>query len=269
MAQRTEVGQGSPFDSRGNFPKSLTGGIFRVEVNGGDGAVSRAIQDIYDRGLQNDVVVGINPMGTQDVLSRRLKKVGAIMTPEEFMDTSVGEFPDKRFKPGVVGGKVTVVNQFARGDFERANGKWNERLRGKVPKFLRPTLARVAGSISASITGKEMMDIYSVTSHIGKVNAFPDLDTFGDEIAHGTITGDTNIQVAKLNLTLFSWFAGIRPPKAVFAALKGREMLVEAHEPDVWIDGDTKPNPIQDHGPEIMARAGVAVSMVALVPAKR
>lgn len=238
----------------------------RLIVVGGERSVRTMVQEMSDRKQWRPVALAGG--GAHDVTFNELRKVGRTMTVEEFVETPVDEFPEELlYHPGegvMVGEEYGEIfnNHIGLGKYEEASGDMNEVLRF-LPPLLRSLAARSLAAPIAVIRSGERVDIYSVSSHIGYVNAFPEQELQGSDITHAWIDGNDLEQAAKLAITLVLWQAKMRPPETVLHTERRYIYNATTNAENVWIDGDTLPNPL--HGEVTIKRSDSAFPIVALV----
>ncbi len=218
----------------------------RILVVGGETTVGRVIDEIIK--MEWDTVVGIWHAGTQGVLNKVMKdRKGLVMTVDEFREKPLHEF--SRIHPGEVNGMV-FINHVGFGQYENQAGKMNDICRDLcMPKPLRILISRaLAGSIAlVHSNGADKMEIYSIVSHIGEVEVFPNQDAFGDSITCGWVEGPVGLAVVLLELSL-----GITPSEKVLkivpSIMKNDVALTfwnQSNGGTIWVDGKTIDNPFK------------------------
>lgn len=246
-----------PLQGRTRTPEKLM-------MVGGESSVNALTQYLYDRGQVRPV--GLLPGSGNNVTRGELIESRATATFEQFMDKGFKYDKNNLFKPLVFRGMV-ANNQFGFGRFERAFGYYNEVFRGLPYGRLRTLRAAVDELVGYERIGltENILDIYSVVPHIGKLRVFPNQDRLGTDITHARIEGGFfKARLSKLYLTLLFWQAGMTPPKSIIKTEQSISHQVKSVPGEAWIDGFTKG--INPKGDFLMRRSRLAIPFMAIVP---
>jgi hypothetical protein len=196
--------------------------------------------------LGHEIPLQLYNLGTNSVLWHELSSLGYFKTTEEFLDLGSNQFSNHpRFHPGKYG-KVTFINQFGRGSYEVAVGNASENTRWlhRVPN-IRTLIQGAYGFAESSVDwyGDEL-DVFSVVSRIGKVEAFPNQDLFGKEIKRARVAGFNHFtRMSNLKKTLVCWKNSKQPSSSVLNIESESVFNVYQNPLYIWVDGDTVGNP--------------------------
>ena len=246
-----------PLQGRSHTPE-------RLMLVGGESSINAVTQHLYERGQVRPV--GILPGVGNNVTRSELIESGATATFDQFMDRGFKYGERNLFSP-LVFRRMVANNQFGIGRIERAFGFYNEVFKGRPYgrlRALRSAVDEVEGYESAGFR-ENILDIYSVVPHIGKLRVFPNQDRLGPDITHAWIEGDSfRTRLSKLFLTLLFWQVNMSPPQVI---LKNRKLLshqVKSVPGEAWIDGHTRA--INPKGDFLMRRSRLAIPFVSIVP---
>ena len=150
------------------------------------------------------------------------------------------------------------INHVGLGRFEQHLGEQNKRLRF-LPNGWRTSVSALLSLALTALdikSGKEVLNLYTITPPIGQVPAFPNQVLFSDSITHAQVT---NIQ--GLVRTLLYWQRGKPAPNGAMAQDQGPQFSDEVRDNSLWLDGDTVPYMLQG---ALIKRTSYGIPIVAI-----